>query len=132
MVNPRDIAGERKKKKNKKKKKNWYSSCCPAFGARQTHHQDGDTMDRLLDPTHLGPRADYTITTLAPTFDDTLVDNPRGHSCVTNFTLKDYSIGSLISSSSAALPGTWRYRVSAGNGWTGVSVLWQGDSKFNL
>ena len=35
-----------------------------------------------------------------PTHDDTPIGNPRGHSFVTNLTLKDYSIGSLISSSS--------------------------------
>ena len=27
----------------------------------------------------------------------------------------------------ATLPGAWRYRVSAGTGWAGVSVLWLGE-----
>ena len=34
-------------------------------------------------------------------FDDTHIDNPRGHSPVKNLTLKDYSMGLLMSSSSA-------------------------------
>ena len=31
----------------------------------------------------------------------------------------DFKIGTPV----AALPGTWRYRVSAGTGWPGVSIL---------
>ena len=62
------------------------------------------TATRSSPPPHQPPtsqqRADYTITTLSPTFDNTPIDNPGGHSFVTNLTLKDYSIGSLISSSS--------------------------------
>ena len=27
----------------------------------------------------------------------------------------------------ATLPGAWRYRVSAGTGWPGVSILWLGE-----
>ena len=27
----------------------------------------------------------------------------------------------------ATLPGAWRYRVSAGSGWPGVSILWLGE-----
>ena len=45
-------------------------------------------------------RPDSTITPLPPTFEDTHIDNPRGHSSVKNLTVKDYSIGSFISSSS--------------------------------
>ena len=35
----------------------------------------------------------------------------------------DFKIGTLV----ATLPGTWRYRVSAGTGWPGVSILWLGE-----
>ena len=27
----------------------------------------------------------------------------------------------------ATLPGAWRYRVSTGTGWPGVSILWLGE-----
>ena len=27
----------------------------------------------------------------------------------------------------ATLPGAWHYRVSAGTGWPGVSILWLGE-----
>ena len=29
----------------------------------------------------------------------------------------------------ATLPGAWRYRVSAGTGWPGVSILWLGETE---
>ena len=32
----------------------------------------------------------------------------------------DLKIGTPV----ATLPGAWRYRVSAGTGWPGVSILW--------
>ena len=32
----------------------------------------------------------------------------------------------------AVLPGPWCCRVSAETGWTGVSILWPGDRKFDL
>ena len=35
----------------------------------------------------------------------------------------DANIGTPV----AALPGAWRYRVSAGAGWPGVSILWLGE-----
>ena len=35
----------------------------------------------------------------------------------------DLKIGTLL----ATLPGAWRYRVSAGTGWHGVSILWLGE-----
>ena len=35
----------------------------------------------------------------------------------------DLKIGSPV----ATLPGAWHYRVSAGNGWPGVIVLWLGE-----
>ena len=35
----------------------------------------------------------------------------------------DLKIGTPV----AILPGTWHYRVSAGTGWPGVSILWLGE-----
>ena len=35
----------------------------------------------------------------------------------------DLKIGTPV----AILPGTWRYRVSTGTGWPGVSILWLGE-----
>ena len=35
----------------------------------------------------------------------------------------DLKIGTPV----ATLPGTWRYRVRAGTGWPGVSILWLGE-----
>ena len=35
----------------------------------------------------------------------------------------EFKIGSPV----ATLPGAWRYRVSAGTGWLGVSILWLGE-----
>ena len=35
----------------------------------------------------------------------------------------DLKIGTPV----ATLPGSWRYRVSTGNGWPGVSILWLGE-----
>ena len=37
----------------------------------------------------------------------------------------DLKIGTPV----ATLPGAWRYRVSAGTGWPGVSILWLGEMK---
>ena len=78
----------------------------PPTRTRQTHHQDGGRRHYGSPPPPHQPRtsqqrADYTITTLPPTFDDTSIDNPRGHSFVTNLTLEDFSIGSLSSSSAS-------------------------------
>ena len=36
---------------------------------------------------------------------------------------RDLNIGSPV----ATLPGAWRYRVSVGTGWPGVTILWQGE-----
>ena len=35
----------------------------------------------------------------------------------------EFKIGTEV----ATLPGAWRYWVSAGFGWPGVSILWQGE-----
>ena len=35
----------------------------------------------------------------------------------------DFKFGTAV----AILPGSWRYRVSAGTGWLGVSILWLGE-----
>ena len=35
----------------------------------------------------------------------------------------DFKTGTPV----ATLPGAWRYRVSAGTGWPGVSILWLGE-----
>ena len=35
----------------------------------------------------------------------------------------DWKIGSPV----ATLPGVWRYRINAGTGWPGVSILWLGE-----
>ena len=35
----------------------------------------------------------------------------------------DFKIGTPV----ATLPGAWRYRVSTGTGWPGVSILWLGE-----
>ena len=37
--------------------------------------------------------------------------------------ISDFNIGTLV----ATLTGAWRYRVSAGTGWPGVSILWLGE-----
>ena len=42
--------------------------------------------------------------------------------------ISDFKIGTPV----ATLPGAWRYRVSAGNGWHGVSILWLGEAEFDL
>ena len=36
-------------------------------------------------------------------------------------------VTSKIGSPVATLPGAWCYRVSAGTGWPGVSILWLGE-----
>ena len=40
----------------------------------------------------------------------------------------DLNIGTPV----ATLPGAWRYRVSAGTGRTGVSILWLGEMDLQL
>ena len=41
----------------------------------------------------------------------------------TYLSTSDSKIGTPV----ATLPGAWRYRVSAGTGWPGVSILWPGE-----
>ena len=38
-----------------------------------------------------------------------------------------YTFGINIGTPVATLPGAWRYRVSAGTGLSGVSILWLGE-----
>ena len=40
-----------------------------------------------------------------------------------HITTSDFKIGAPV----ATLPGAWRYKVSAGTGWPGVSLLWLGE-----
>ena len=43
------------------------------------------------------------------------------------FSGSSHTSGFKIGTPMAALPGAWRYRVSAGTGWPDVSVLWLGE-----
>ena len=40
----------------------------------------------------------------------------------------DFNIGTPV----ATLPGAWHYEVSAGTGWPGFSILWQGEVESNF
>ena len=43
------------------------------------------------------------------------------------FSRSSHTSDSKIGTPVATLPGAWRYRVSAGTGWAGVSMLWLGE-----
>ena len=47
--------------------------------------------------------------------------------CAVIFPGSSHTSDSIIGTVVAALPGAWRYRVSAGTGRPGVSILWLGE-----
>ena len=47
--------------------------------------------------------------------------------CIRMFPGSSHTSDSKIGTPVATLLGTWRYRVSAGTGWPGVSMLWLGE-----
>ena len=46
-----------------------------------------------------------------------------------NFSRSSHTSDLKIGTPVASLPGAWRYRVSAGTGWPGVSILWLGEAE---
>ena len=61
-------------------------------------------------PTRAPPRRSAASLRYSKQFDNTPTDNQRGHSFVTNLTVKDFSIGSSISSSSSKqIKSVWLY-----------------------
>ena len=54
-----------------------------------------------------------------PGFDSSL----RHGDCSGSIHTSDLQIGTVV----ATQPGAWRYWVSAGTGWPGVSILWLGE-----
>ena len=58
------------------------------------------------------------------------VEDPGFKSCLCrDFSGLSHTSDLKIGTPVATLPGAWRYRVSAGTGWPGVSILWLGEMK---
>ena len=49
--------------------------------------------------------------------------------CAGIFSESSHTSDSKTGTPVATLPGAWRYRISAGTGWPGVSILWLGEEE---
>ena len=120
MVNPRDIAGERRRRRRMVIPTDIAGEC----RRRRKSISQADIPRQLYVLPHWNHLIGLVVKASASGAEDPGSDCclHRGHISGMSH-IGDWKIGSPV----ATLPGTWCYRISAGTGWPGVSILWLGE-----
>ena len=90
-------------------------------GVRSPHWKQETVIDTCF------PQSSYRLFGLVVKASSSRTEDLGFKSCLRwDFSRSSHTSDLKIGTPVATLPGTWHYRVSAGTGWSGVSILWLG------